>query len=131
MNLFVGVGRLTKEPDVRWTQTGKCVTQFTLAINRQWSKNKEADFLPVVVWDKLAEICGEHLHKGNQVGIEGRVQVRSYEDNSNVKHYITEIIADKIEFLGSKPKDEPSGGAMTEQQKSIGQEVPPDEEIPF
>lgn len=104
MNLFVGVGRLTKEPDVRWTQTGKCVTQFTLAINRQWSKNKEADFLPVVVWDKLAEICGEHLHKGNQVGIEGRVQVRSYEDNSNVKHYITEIIADKIEFLGSKPK---------------------------
>lgn len=100
-----------------------------MAVNRRVSRDqqRQADFIPVVVWDKLAEICGNHLVKGSQVLVEGRMQVRSYDAQDGSKRYVTEVVAQDIEFMGSKPQglaEAPSGA------HSFGSEVP-DEEIPF
>lgn len=130
MNKVILAGRLTKDPEVRYTQTGVAVASFTLAVNRRFSKEKVADFIPIVVWDKIAEIVGNNLVKGSQVLIEGRIQIRSYEAQDGSKRYVTEVIANDVEFMGSKPKLD--GGAVPESAKSFGQEVPPpDEDIPF
>lgn len=99
-------------------------------MNRRFSKEKVADFIPIVVWDKIAEVVGNNLVKGSQVLIEGRIQIRSYEAQDGSKRYVTEVIANDVEFMGSKPKLD--GGAVPESAKSFGQEVPPpDEDIPF
>ena len=76
MNKVILSGRLVRDPELRYTQTGKTVASFTLAVNRRFSHNQEqtADFIPIVVWDKLAEVCSKHLFKGSQVLIEGRMQ---------------------------------------------------------
>lgn len=129
MNKVILAGRLTKDPEVRYTQTGVAVASFTLAVNRRFSKEKVADFIPIVVWDKIAEIVGNNLVKGSQVLIEGRIQIRSYDAQDGSKRYVTEVIAHDVEFMGSKPKLD--GGAVPEVAKSFGNEVPPDEEIPF
>ena len=133
MNKVILAGRLVRDPEVRYTQTGKAVASFTLAVNRRFSRGADqqqtADFIPIVVWDKLAEVCGNNLVKGSQVLIEGRIQIRSYEAQDGSKRYVTEVIANNIEFMGSKPKLD--GGAVPESAKSFGKEVPPDEEIPF
>ena len=129
MNKVILAGRLTKDPDVRYTQTGVAVASFTLAVNRRFSKEKAADFIPIVVWDRIAEVVGNNLVKGSQVLIEGRIQIRSYDAQDGSKRYVTEVIANDIEFMGSKPKLD--GGPVPESAKSFGQEVPPDEDIPF
>ncbi len=154
MNKVILAGRLVRDPEVRYTQTGKAVASFTLAVNRRFSRNADpqnnADFIPIVVWDKLAEICGNNLVKGSQVLIEGRMQVRSYDAQDGSKRYVTEVIAQDIEFMGSRPAGAPaptrqygSQSAPMAQQApasptnmggaaaSFGSEVPPDEEIPF
>ena len=130
MNKVILAGRLTKEPEVRYTQTGVAVASFTLAVNRRFSKDKTADFIPIIVWDKIAEIVGNNLVKGSRVLIEGRIQIRSYDAQDGSKRYVTEVIAHDVEFMGSKPKLD--GGAVPVAAKNFGQEVsPPDEEIPF
>lgn len=130
MNKVILAGRLTKDPEVRYTQTGVAVASFTLAVNRRFSKEKAADFIPIVVWDKIAEVVGNNLVKGSQVLIEGRIQIRSYDAQDGSKRYVTEVIANDIEFMGSKPKLD--GGAVPESAKAFGQEVSsPDEDIPF
>lgn len=148
MNRVILAGRLVRDPEVRYTQTGKAVASFTLAVNRRFSRSAEqntADFIPIVVWDKLAEICGNNLVKGSQVLVEGRIQVRSYDAQDGSKRYVTEVIAQDIEFMGSRPANAPApaqqyGGVPPYQQQqapmhsaaaSFGSEVPPDEEIPF
>ena len=93
MNKVILAGRLTKDPEVRYTQTGVAVASFTLAVNRRFSKEKVADFIPIVVWDKIAEIVGNNLVKGSQVLIEGRIQIRSYDAQDGSKRYVTEVIA--------------------------------------
>ena len=129
MNKVILAGRLTKDPDVRYTQTGVAVASFTLAVNRRFSKEKAADFIPIVVWDRIAEVVGNNLVKGSQVLIEGRIQIRSYDAQDGSKRYVTEVIANDIEFMGSKPKLD--GGTVPESAKAFGKEVPPDEDIPF
>lgn len=122
MNKVILAGRLTKDPEVRYTQTGVAVASFTLAVNRRFSKEKVADFIPIVV--------GNNLVKGSQVLIEGRIQIRSYEAQDGSKRYVTEVIAHDVEFMGSKPKLD--GGAVPAAAKNFAQEVPPpDEDIPF
>ena len=83
MNKVILAGRLVRDPELRYTQTGKAVVSFSLAVNRRFSRSADqqqtADFIPIVVWDKLAEVCSKHLFKGSQVLIEGRMQVRNYE----------------------------------------------------
>ena len=104
MNKFIGIGRLTKDIELKTTQSGKYVTSFTLAINRL-SKNEgqpEADFINCVAWNQTAELMSKYTDKGSQIGIEGRVQTRNYEDNTGRKVYVTEIVVDRVEFLSKK-----------------------------
>lgn len=130
MNKVILVGRLAMDPSVRYTTTGKATASFALAVNRRVGQGKEqqADFIPIVAWEKLAEICGNNLIKGSQILVEGRMQVRNYEDKNGQKRYVTEVIAQNFEFLGSKPSGQSS---MPTGAKSFGSEVFPDEDIPF
>lgn len=130
MNKVILVGRLARDPEVRYTTSGKTTASFPLAVNRRVGQGKEqqADFIPIVAWEKLAEIAGNNLMKGSQILVEGRMQVRNYEDKTGQKRYVTEVVAQNIEFLGSKPNGQSSMPAGAE---AFGSEVFPDEEIPF
>lgn len=101
MNLTVMTGRLTRDAEIRTTTSGTKVAQFTVAVDRPVAKDKEkqSDFFNVVAWNKLAETCETYLKKGMKVLIEGRFQVRNYDDKDGKKVYVTELYADKIEFL--------------------------------
>lgn len=106
MNKVTLMGRLTKEPELRYTNTsGKAVSHFTLAVSRKYGKSeseKVTDFLPVVSWGKLAEFSSEYFKKGLKIVVVGRVQTRSWEDENSIRHYETEIIADELYFADSK-----------------------------
>lgn len=114
MNKVILSGRLTKDVDVRYTQTGKCVANFSLAVN----KKDNVNFFNVVVWEKLAEICANNLGKGSKVLIDGELSSRSYEDSSGTKKTVTEVVAYNVEFMGSKNDIQ-----QTPQQKTM-QQVP-------
>jgi len=104
VNKVILIGRLTRDPDLRYTPNGTAVTTFTLACDRPFTKangEKETDFIPIVVWRKLAEICAEHLKKGRLVAVEGRIQVRHYENNEGRRVYVTEVVAESVKFLES------------------------------
>ena len=107
MNNVVLIGRLARDPELRYTGTGKAVTTLTVAVNRGFGKDNDADFIPVVVWEKQAENCANYLTKGSQVGVQGRLQVRSYEAQNGEKRYVTEVVGNQVEFLSSSGK---SGG---------------------
>lgn len=135
MNKAILVGRLTRDPDVRYTQTGKVVATFTLAVDRfSREGQREADFIPIVVWGKMAEICGDNLTKGRKVLVDGRIQVRNYEDKTGQKRYVTEVIAQSVEFLekrdGSAPSSSPAKSAADE-EGAFGPEIYPDDDVPF
>ena len=100
MNKAILIGRLTKEPELRYTQSNIPVTTFTLAVNRVASE--ETDFINIVVWRKQAENCSKYITKGSQVAIEGSIQTRSYEDKNGQKRHITEVKADNVQFLDTK-----------------------------
>jgi len=127
MNKMIMVGRLVQDPEVRYRQNGKTVASFTLAVNRFGGQNN-ADFIPVVAWEKIGEIVGNNLTKGSRVLVEGRLQIRSYEDKDGQKRRIAEVIAQSVEFLDSKPRNDAETEAAL---KSFGKDVFPDEEIPF
>ncbi|MCX7779423.1 MAG: single-stranded DNA-binding protein [Negativicutes bacterium] len=132
MNKVILVGRLTQDPEIRYTQTGKAVASFTVAVNRFVSQGRsEADFIPVVVWDKLAEVCGNNLTKGQRVLVEGRLQIRSYEGNDGQKRRVAEVVAQNIEFLERKQAAEGGGGNKDFNVNTFGPDVFPEEEIPF
>ena len=135
MNKAILVGNLTRDPEVRYTGTGKAVATFSLAVSTGYGDNKRTDFIPIVTWDKLAEICGNNLTKGRRILVEGRLQLRDYETKEGEKRRVAEVIAQNIEFLS--PKDN-SGEARPAANVSTGgntnafaHEVLPDEEIPF
>jgi single-strand DNA-binding protein len=110
LNRSILIGRLTRDPELRYTPAGVAVTQFTLAVDRPFSnsqtKEKEADFIPVVTWRQLAETCANYLRKGRLTAVEGRIQVRSYDNNDGKKVYVTEVIADNVRFLESSRTDD-------------------------
>ncbi|MDF2568792.1 MAG: ssbA [Sporomusa sp.] len=132
MNRVILVGRLAQDPEVRYTQSGKAVASFTLAVNRFGSGQGQnnADFVPVVAWEKLAETCGNNLTKGQRVLVEGRLQIRSYEANDGQKRRIAEVVAQSIEFLERKQASSSSDAGNID-VNSFGKDVFPDEEIPF
>ena len=111
MNKVILVGRLTRDPEVRTMPTGNTVASFTLAINRNF-KNKEgnidADFINVSVFGRQAENVGKYVSKGSQIGIEGRIQTRRYEAQDGTKRYVTEVIAESVEFMSSSRRDDSS-----------------------
>jgi single-strand DNA-binding protein len=118
LNRVILIGRLTKDPELRYTPSGVAVTQFTLAVDRPFSnsqtKEREADFLNIVTWRQLAETCANYLRKGRLTAVEGRIQVRNYDNNEGRKVYVTEIVADNVRFLessGSSNREEGAGAA--------------------
>lgn len=137
MNKWIGKGRLTKDPEVRYTQSGKAVASFTLACDKHIRKDSgdgqsTADFIRCVAWDKRAEVCGKCLAKGKELLVEGRIQTRSYEENGS-KRYVTECVVQNMEFCGKK--DDVPGGNGAE-QGGISAPLPGspmlgDEDIPF
>ncbi|CUK44913.1 single-stranded DNA-binding protein [Listeria monocytogenes] len=105
MNRVVLVGRLTKDPDLRYTPAGAAVATFTLAVNRPFKNaqgEQEADFINCVVWRKPAENVANFLKKGSMAGVDGRVQTRNYEGNDGKRVYVTEIVAESVQFLEPK-----------------------------
>ena len=106
MNKAILIGRLTRDPELRYTTSNRAVCQFDLAINRpfinQETNQKEADFLRIILWDKQAENTAKYIHKGSQVAVEGRIQTRNYDNSEGKKVYVTEIVANNIQFLDSK-----------------------------
>lgn len=106
MNKIILMGRLTKDPEVRYTQTSNTmVANFNLAVNRRFIKQgeeRQADFITVIAWSKLGEFCSKYFKKGQQVGIIGRLQTRNWEDEQGQKHYATEVIAEEAYFADSK-----------------------------
>lgn len=103
LNRVILIGRLTKDPELRYLPNGVATGTFTLAVDRPTSKDKEreADFIPIVTWRQLAESCANYLRKGRLCAVEGRIQVRNYENNEGRRIYVTEIVADNVRFLES------------------------------
>lgn len=107
VNLVVIVGNVGNPPEVKFTPAGQAVANFTVACNDNWTdkagvKQERVEWMRVVVWGKLAEVCGEHLHKGRQVYVEGKIQTREWTDKEGVKRQTTEIVAHNVQFLGSR-----------------------------
>lgn len=112
MNKIILIGHLAKDPELRYTQNGVAVCSFTLAVNRPFTNQggeREADFINIIVWNKAGENCAEFLDKGSKAAVEGRLQIRSYEDSSGARRYATEVIADRVEFLSRATKKEDFG----------------------
>ena len=123
MNKCHIIGRMTKDPEVRYTPGGTAVATFTLAVDRRVAKDKprEADFIPCVVWGKMADgVVKNYCHKGKQVAVEGRIQVRSYDAKDGTKRYVTEVIVNDLELLGKGDGASHQGGGQLT-----------DEDIPF
>lgn len=124
LNRVILIGRLTRDPELRYTSSGVAVTQFTLAVDRPFSNQsgeREADFIPVVTWRQLAETCANYLRKGRLTAVEGRMQVRSYDNNEGKRVYVTEVIADNVRFLES---NRDNGGTRDDIGNSHGAPAP-------
>lgn len=123
LNTVTMIGRLTADPELRYIPSGAAVANFTIAVDRKFSKEDLTDFIPVVAWQKLAEICNEHLHKGKLVCIQGSLQTRSYEDKDGNKRKAFEIKADEMVMLdkgtGQGGNQGNGGGQRPAQQKQM------------
>ena len=106
MNKVILMGRLTRDPEVRYTQTNNTlVASFSLAVNRRFvraGEERQADFINVVAWSKLGEFCSKYFKKGQQVGVIGRIQTRTWDDENGNKRYVTEVVAEEAYFADSK-----------------------------
>jgi single-strand DNA-binding protein len=138
VNKVILIGNLGKDPDVRFTNNGKAVAKFPIATSEVWmdatgSRQERTEWHNIVVWGKQGETCGQYLSKGRQVFVEGSIRTRSYDDQSGNKRYITEIVAQRIRFLGG------GGGTRVapEAEGSSGDEMagggmsPPEDDVPF
>ena len=115
MNKVILMGRLTRDPEVRYTQnTNTLVASFSLAVNRRFARQgeeRQADFINIVAWSKLGEFCSKYFKKGQQVGIIGRIQTRTWDDDQGQKHYVTEVVAEEAYFADSRRDGEvPNAG---------------------
>lgn len=140
LNKTILIGRLTKDPELRYTPSGVAVAQFTLAVDRPFKKEggeREADFLPIIVWRAAAEACANHLKKGSLVAVEGRIQTRNYENNEGRRVYVTEVVAENVRFLSKSPNgssSQPSGDSSvgTDPFYNDGQPIDiNDDDLPF
>ncbi len=124
MNQVVLTGRLTRDPETRTLASGKIVTQFSVATNDYRGGSEKSEYHPVVTWDRLAEICGQYLGKGQLVSIIGRLQTRQWEDENKLRHWKTEIVASSVEMLsGKRKKDyaaESAAEALAAQAEAMG-----------
>lgn len=138
INRVVLVGRLTRDPELRYTPNGVAVANFTLAVNRPFTNqegNQDADFINCVVWRKPAENLANYMKKGNQIGVDGRIQTRTYEDKDGKTVYVTEVVADSVQFLESRQKEKQPKTAVEAYNKElekVGQPIEVDDsDLPF
>ena len=145
INKFIGIGNLTRDPELKATPQGVSVASFSIACNEKFkdkdgNRQEKVEYINIVAWRQLAEICGKFLHKGKQVYIEGKIQTRTYDDRDGNKKYITEIVANDMKMLGSKSDHQPNGQTGQQQHAQQRQSSPqpnnpewPDDsdEIPF
>jgi single-strand DNA-binding protein len=124
VNKVLLTGRLTRDPEMRSLASGKSVTQFSVATNEYAGGKEKSEFHNIVTWDRLAEICGQFLGKGQQVAVEGRLQTRSWDDDQGKRHWKTEVVASHVEMLsGRRKKDyeaESSAQALVAQAEANG-----------
>jgi len=130
LNRVVLIGRLTRDPELRYTPNGVAVASFTLAVNRPWLNQqgeRDADFIPIVVWRKQAENCANYINKGSLVAVDGRMQVRTYETKEGQRRWVTEVVADSVRFLERRESSEPA-----QDLSAAGNEVEfSEEDLPF
>lgn len=135
MNKVSLIGRLTKDPEVRYTQTNNTlVASFILAVNRRFvreNEERQADFIPIIAWSKTGEFCSKYFKKGQQVGIVGRIQTRNWDDEQGVKHYATEVIAEEVYFADSKKEGNNEFGSAFATTMVSDFEVSATDDLPF
>lgn len=122
LNRVILIGNLTRDPELRFTPDGVSVASFTVAVNRPFvsqEKARETDFIQVVVWRRQAERCAEYLTKGSQVAVDGRLQVRSYEDKSGMRRKVAEVVAWRVEFLQRLKKPGGEEQSFSEEENEI------------
>jgi len=135
LNKCIFIGRLGADPDVRYLPSGKPVANFRIAVGSQWKdkqtgdKKEQTEWVSIVAFDKLGEICGEYLRKGSQVFIEGAMRTRKWVDKEGKDRYSTEIIAQQMQMLGSKPQGERT--ARQESPAAPADDEPFSDSIPF
>ena len=124
MNKVILMGRLTRDPEVRYTQTNNAVVaSFSLAVNRRFARQgeeRQADFINIVSFGKTGEFCSKYFKKGQQVGVVGRIQTRTWDDDNGQKHYVTEVVAEEAYFADSKRDGEVAGGAF---ENTFGEDI--------
>ena len=149
MNKVILMGRLTRDPEVRYTQTNNTlVASFSLAVNRRFANQngeRQADFINIVAWSKTGEFCSKYFKKGQQVAVIGRIQTRNWDDDQGVKHYVTEVVAEEAYFADSRRDANNGNGAFedtfgatapgtnnTDGNNSDGEfDVSSDDDLPF
>ena len=141
MNKVVLMGRLTRDPEVRYTQTNNTlVASFSLAVNRRFARpgeERQADFINIVAWSKTGEFCSKYFKKGQQVGVIGRIQTRTWDDEQGQKHYVTEVVAEEAYFADSKRDGETGGsfaatfGTMPSTSSESDFEISSGDDLPF
>ncbi len=141
MNKAILMGRLTRDPELRYTSNNTPVCSFTLAVDRRFARQgeeRQADFIPIVAWSKLAEFCGKFFQKGRQVAIVGRIQTRTWDDSEGKRHYVTEVIAEEAYFADSRRGEtSPARQEGFEEADQKGEDsdgfypIEDDDELPF
>ncbi|MGQ9512241.1 single-stranded DNA-binding protein [Thermodesulfitimonas sp.] len=140
LNRIILIGRLVRDPELRYTPSGTAVAGFTIAVDRPFSGRqgeRQTDFIDIVVWQKQAEVCHRNLSKGRLVAVEGRLQIRSYEDNQGIRRKAAEVVADTVRFLdrpreGEKPPEGTTPTQDGEFPEPFGQVVDfSEDDIPF
>lgn len=132
LNRVILIGRLTRDPELKYIPSGTPVVNFTLAVDRNFTNKqgeRETDFVPIVVWRKTAENCANFLGKGSLVAVDGRLQVRSYEQDGQ-RRYITEVVAEDVRFLDKKGEQQSRSGNTGFDQYGTDVNVD-DDDIPF
>jgi len=134
LNRIILIGRLARDPELRYTPGGVAVARLVMAVDRPFTNRqgeRETDFIDVVVWQKLAENCTNFLGKGRLIAVEGRLQIRSYDDNQGVRRRVAEVIAENVRFL-DRAKDSSSAANSQLQEGALGEEISYNEkDIPF
>lgn len=136
MNKCCIVGRLVKDPEVKLTSNQTKFCSFTIAVDRRFKDangQRQADFISCVAWKQTAEFIQKYFHKGNRIGICGSIQTRSYEDQNGQKHFITEVLAEEVEFVESQQEVQPQATVQAEAPQQAVQEEPDgiQGELPF
>ena len=135
LNKVMVIGHLGRDPEMRYTPSGRPVTTFTVAVSRSWNtadgeRRSETEWFNIVAWGNLAEICKQYLHKGQQVYIEGRLQTRQWEDKEGQKHKNVEVVANEMMMLGER-RDNSKQSEESNQEEDQSEPVADEDEFPF